>query len=178
MLELVIVPDNILHQKSQEVKTVNKNTQQFIDDMLKTMYHNKGVGLAAVQVGVLKKIIVIDMQELKEEDEEIRPEGFYPLHIINPEITEKSIEKTFAKEGCLSLPEQFIELDRSEKITVKYLDYNGNLQILEADGWLARAIQHEVDHLYGKLIIDHLSIIKKDVVIRKLTRVKKSQEQL
>src|SRR5690606_35700680 len=128
------------------------------------------VGLAANQVGVLKRVIVIDLQD---EDDQGHGKGFYPLFIANPEITEFSKENTAELEGCLSVPNQRIEVTRPKSIKVKYLDYNNKQQELAADGWLSRAIQHEIDHLNGKLLIDYLSKLKKDIVLRKLGKYKK-----
>lgn len=169
ILSIITAPDSRLTQKSLAVTAVENDTRKFLDDMLETMYHDKGVGLAAVQVGMLKRVLVVDLQE---NDETERPEGFYPLFIVNPEIVEKSEELVIANEGCLSLPEQRIEIARSESIKIKYLDYNNNIKELVASGWLARVIQHEMDHLDGKLLIDYLSSIKKDVALRRLKKLK------
>lgn len=176
LLSLITAPDQLLRQKSSDIKDFNKDTQIFMDDMLATMYHNKGVGLAAVQVGVLKNIIVIDMHELRYEDEIIREQNFYPLFLVNPSIINRSKELVQATEGCLSLPEQRIDLSRSEKVTVKFQNYNNIETILEADGWLARAIQHEMDHLSGKLLIDYISFAKKDLITRKLSKIKNTRD--
>lgn len=175
-LKIITAPDMFLRNKSVDVANFNKDTQNFMDDMLKSMYKNKGVGLAAVQVGVLQNIIVIDMQDLKNEDEIIRDEDFYPLFLINPSVQIASQETISAEEGCLSLPEQRIALARPEKITVKFQNYHNVETTLEADGWLSRAIQHEMDHLKGKLLIDYLSIVKKDLVTRKLAKIKNSAD--
>lgn len=176
LLNLVTAPDPLLKRKSEDVTNFDTNTQRFMDDMLATMYHNKGVGLAAVQVGFLKNIIVIDMADLRNEDEIVRDTSFYPLFLVNPKIVKVSEQKIGATEGCLSLPEQSIDLNRPEKITINYQDYNNKQQTLDADGWLARAIQHEMDHLNGKLLLDYLSIVKKDIITRKLVRIKNSKE--
>ena len=176
VLNLVTAPDYILRQRSKNVTTHDINTKSFMDDMLNTMYHNKGVGLAAVQVGVLQRIIVIDMQDLVNPDEIARQEGFYPLFLVNPEIIKLSEDKVGASEGCLSLPEQSIELNRPSSLSIKYQDYNNNNVILEADGWLARAIQHEIDHLDGRLLVDYLSHLKKEFAMKKLAKIKNTQE--
>lgn len=170
ILPVYTYPDPILKQKSLPVETIDASTKMLMDNMLKTMYHDNGVGLAAVQVGVLKRIIVMDLQN---DDEVARPKGFYPLYLVNPELTYTSDEKIAAMEACLSVPAQNIEVARASGVKIKFIDYYGKPQELEADGWLARAIQHEMDHLDGKILIDYLSSIKKDIVIRKLKKLKK-----
>jgi peptide deformylase len=175
-LKLITAPDPFLRNKSLDVKDFNNDTKRFMDDMLATMYLNKGVGLAAVQVGVLKNIIVIDMHDLKNENEIERDNNFYPLFLMNPYVEKISQEKILATEGCLSLPEQRIDIARPESITIKYRDYNNLETTLVADGWLARAIQHEMDHLKGKLLIDYISFAKKDLITRRLLRIKKSKD--
>jgi peptide deformylase len=169
ILPIVTAPDNRLKQKSLPVELITKETQKFMDDMVGTMYHEDGSGLAAVQVGALKRILVID---IKDHDDVPRPANFYPLFIVNPEIIEKSAELVTAKEGCISLPEQRFEITRPESIKIKFLDYHNNLQELAANDWLARVIQHEYDHLEGKLMIDYLSSLKRDVALRKLRKLK------
>ena len=176
LLNLVTAPDNRLRYKSAIVTNHDVNIKTLMDDMLATMYYNKGVGLAAVQVGVLQRIIVIDMQDLINPDEIVRQSGFYPLFLVNPEIIKVSQDKVGANEGCLSLPNQSIELARPLSLTIKYQDYNNNNVVLEADGWLARAIQHEIDHLEGKLLVDYLSSLKKQFAIKKLAKIKNAQE--
>ena len=141
-----------------------------MDDMLETMYEDRGVGLAANQVGVLKRVLVLDLQN---DDEEERPKGFYPLYIANPEVTEASDEMIEAEEYCLSVPDQGVPVLRHASIKIKYLDYNNKVKDLSSKGWLARAIQHEMDHLNGKILIDYLSVLKKNVVLRRLTKLKK-----
>ncbi|CAF2993514.1 unnamed protein product, partial [Rotaria sp. Silwood2] len=133
-----------------------------MDDMLETMYYDHGVGLAAVQVGFHKCVLTIDLQD---NDDLTREAGFYPLFIVDPEIMAQSKELVIATEGCLSLPGQLVEVARAESINIQYLDYNNNRQELNANGWLARVIQHEMDHLEGKLLVDYLSTIKKDVAL-------------
>ena len=169
-LEVLTAPDPILKKKAIAVESVDDSVRKLMDDMLETMYEDRGVGLAANQVGVLKRVLVLDLQN---DDEEERPEGFYPLYIANPEITEASDELIEAEEYCLSVPDQGVPVSRHASIKIKYLDYNNKVQILLAIGWLARAIQHEMDHLNGKILIDYLSVLKKNVVLRKLTKLKK-----
>lgn len=169
VLPLVIAPDPRLKQKSILVGEVTNDIRKLMDDMLETMYHDQGVGLAAVQVGVLKCILTIDLQD---NDEVAREAGFYPLFMADPEIIAQSKELVVATEGCLSLPHQRVEVARSECISIQFLDYHNNRQELNVKGWLARVIQHEMDHLVGKLLIDYLSVLKKDVVLRKLKKLK------
>lgn len=169
ILDLLTYPDSVLKKKSVIVEKIDDDFRQFLDDMVETMYHDKGCGLAAVQVGVLKRALTLDLTGM---DEQEREEGFYPLKIINPKIVRKSDEKTCADEGCLSLPEQRFEITRPEKIAVEYFDENGDQKTLECDGWLARAMQHEIDHLDGKLMIDYLSPLKRDFAIKKLIKMK------
>ncbi len=168
LMKIFTAPDSILTKKAAEVEVVDKSIQKLMNDMLETMYHDEGIGLAANQVGVLKKVIVLDLQ-----DEDPESKKLYPLFMANPEILELSDELVEAEEGCLSLPEQRITLARPEKIKVQYIDYYNKKQELKTGGWLARAIQHEMDHLDGKLLIDHVSKLKKDVYLRKLKRLKK-----
>ncbi|WP_347938534.1 peptide deformylase [Rickettsia oklahomensis] len=169
LLPIVTAPDERLKQKSHRVLEVTNQTRKFMDDMLETMYHANGAGLAAVQVGILKRILVID---IKDHDPVERPKDFYPLFIVNPNIIEKSEELVTANEGCISVPQQRIEVARSESIKIRYLDYHNNPQELKANDWLSRVIQHEYDHLEGKLMIDYLSILKRDVILRKLKKIK------
>ncbi len=172
ILPIVKAPDERLKQKSQDIPPeVNDQIRKFMDDMVETMYHENGVGLAAVQVGVLKRIMVID---IKDHGPIKRPKDFYPLFIVNPEIIEKSEELIIANEGCISVPEQRYEIARSESIKIRYLDYHSKPQELEANDWLARVIQHEYDHLEGKLMIDYLSNMKRDIALRKLKKLKKN----
>ena len=138
--------------------------------MLETMYDAPGIGLAAIQVGVLKRIVVIDISK--------EPEKKNPLFLINPEITYKSKNTSTYEEGCLSLPGQFAEIERPAECHIKYIDYEGKANNLEATGLLATCIQHEVDHLNGVLFIDYLSKLKKDMIIKKLVKQKKDIERI
>ena len=167
---IVIEPDPILRKKSEKLENVNLETQKFLDDMLDTMYSAPGIGLAAVQVGVLKRLIVVDIT--KEEEKK------NPLFFINPIITQKSDKTSIHEEGCLSLPGYFAEIERPAECQVEYLDYNGNKQSLKATGLLSTCIQHEIDHLNGILFIDYLSKIKKDMIIKKLTKYKKEKDKI
>ncbi len=170
ILNILTAPDPILQTKSSPIELVNDSTRKLMDDMLETMYDDGGIGLAANQVGVLRRVLVLDLQESEDQN---RPSSFYPLYIANPEIIEISDKIIKEEEGCLSLPEQRIMVPRPEYIKIKYLDYNNETKELSSDGFLARAIQHEMDHLDGKLAIDYLSNLKKNVALRKLTKIKK-----
>ena len=141
-----------------------------MDDMLETMYKAPGIGLAAVQIGILKRIVVIDISK----DENKKD----PIYFVNPELTWQSNEKATYEEGCLSIPDQFAKIDRPEKSTVKFLDYNGNPKEIRAEGLLATCIQHEIDYLNGILFIDYLSKLKKEIIIKKLSKNKKELERI
>ena len=155
-------PNTLLRQVSQPVEQVGEPEKELMNDMLETMYAANGIGLAAIQIGVPKRIIVMDLS--KEENKKL------PMYFVNPVITKKNNEKTTYEEGCLSVPNQFAEIDRSSKCEVEYLDYNGNKQNLQAEGLLATCIQHEIDHLEGILFIDYLSKLKKAFIIKKLSK--------
>lgn len=169
-LNILTAPNPKLKEKAISIETVDDSIRALMDDMLETMYHDRGVGLAANQVGVLKRVLVLD---LNNDDDEDRPEDFYPLFIANPEILESSQELDTAEEYCLSIPDVGVAVSRCASIKIKYLDYNNNTQELTASGWLARALQHEMDHLNGKILIDYLSPLKKNVAIRKLMKSKR-----
>ncbi len=162
---IVVEPDPILRKISEPLEHVDDSTRKLLNDMLQTMYAAPGIGLAAVQVGILKRIIVIDISKKEEEKK--------PIFLINPEITFKSNETSLFEEGCLSLPGYFAEIERPAKCKVKYIDYNGNLSELDAEGLLSTCIQHEIDHLNGVLFIDYLSKLKKNMIIKKLKKQKK-----
>ena len=157
-------PNKILRQVSKPVTEVGKSEKQLMDDMLETMYAANGIGLAAIQIGVPKRIIVMDISK----EENIRQ----PRYFVNPVIKNKDKSKSTYEEGCLSVPNQFAEIDRPKKCTVEYLDYNGEKKFLEAEGLLATCIQHEMDHLEGILFIDYLSKLKKSMIIKKLSKIK------
>lgn len=163
-LNLITNPDPILKMKSEPVLSINKDLQLFLDDMLETMYHEDGAGIAAVQVGSLKRIFILDIG--RNGKEHIRD----PIYFINPEITYLSDEKTVYNEGCLSFPGARSMISRPEAVKVKYLDYDGNQQELEADGYLARGILHETDHLNGVTMLNHLSPIKRDIFLRQIKK--------
>jgi len=157
-------PDKLLRQVSKPVEKVGDIERELMKDMLDTMYTAKGIGLAAIQIGVPKRIIVMDIS--KEENKK------KPMYFVNPIIIKKNDEKVTYEEGCLSVPNQFAEIDRPSKCEVEYLDYNGNKQNLKAEGLLATCIQHEMDHLEGILFIDYLSKLKKTIIIKKLSKQK------
>ena len=156
-------PNKLLRQISQKVDKVGKEEQKLMDDMLETMYSANGIGLAAIQIGVPKRIIVMDLSKEKEKK---------PMFFVNPEINNKNKVHSVYEEGCLSVPNQFAEIERPSTCEVKYLDYNGNEKILKAEGLLATCIQHEMDHLEGVLFIDYLSKLKKSMIIKKLSKQK------
>ena len=162
---IVIEPDPILRRKSSVIEKVNDEIRNLLDDMLETMYNAPGIGLAAVQIGILKRIIVIDISKGDEEKK--------PLFLINPEITFRSKETSVYEEGCLSLPGHFAEIERPAECHLNFIDYNGKKKELKAKGLLATCIQHEIDHLNGILFIDYLSKLKKDMIIKKLIKRKK-----
>ena len=167
---IVIEPDPILRKKSLAIEEANDDLRKLLDDMLETMYDAPGIGLAAVQIGILKRIIVIDISKDKEKKD--------PLFLINPEITFKSKNTSVYEEGCLSLPGHFAEIERPAECHLNYIDYYGKQKSLQAKGILATCIQHEVDHLDGVLFIDYLSKLKKDMIIKKLKKHKKELNQI
>ena len=163
-------PDPILRQISQPVETVGIEEQQLMDDMLETMYDAPGIGLAAIQIGVPKNIIVMDINREKENKN--------PMYFVNPVIKNKSNELSRYEEGCLSLKNVFVEVDRPNTCEVEYLDYNGEKRNLKCDDLLATCIQHEVDHLNGVLMVDYLSKLKKTMIIKKLFKQKSKAERI
>jgi len=168
--EILTEPNKILRQVSKPVEKVTKEEQTLMDDMLETMYHANGIGLAAIQIGVPKRIIVMDIQRKDQEKN--------PMYFVNPVIKNKNKELSTYEEGCLSVPNQFAEVDRPATCEVDYLDYYGEKKVLKANGLLATCIQHEMDHLEGILFIDYLSKLKKSMIIKKLSKEKKSSEAL
>ena len=168
--KIVIEPDPILREKSNTLETVDDELRKLLDDMLETMYAAPGIGLAAVQVGVLKRLIVIDISKDKEKKN--------PLFLINPEIISKSKHTSIQEEGCLSLPGHYAEIERPAECRIKFVDYNGKEKELKASGLLATCIQHEVDHLDGILFIDYLSKLKKDMIVKKLIKHKKELNKI
>ena len=161
-------PNKLLRQVSKSVEKVGNEERALMDDMLDTMYEAPGIGLAAIQIGVPKRIIVMDISRDEDKKE--------PRYFVNPIIKNKNKEKTKYEEGCLSVPDQFAEIERPSACEVEYLDYNGKKQILKAEGLLATCIQHEMDHLEGILFIDYLSKLKKSMIIKKLSKIKVNRE--
>ena len=168
--QILTEPNEILRKKSLPVDSVDKDLQILMDDMLETMYAAPGIGLAAIQVGIPKRVIVLDIEQ-KEGNKK-------PLFFVNPEIIQKSKNLSTYEEGCLSVPGQFAEIDRPDKCLVKYLDYYGEKKEINAEGMLATCIQHEMDHLEGILFIDYLSKLKKTMIIKKLSKQKKVLERI
>ena len=168
--EILTEPNEILRKKSLPVENVDKSTQELMDDMLETMYAAPGIGLAAIQVGIPKRIIVMDISKKKDEK--------LPMYFVNPEIINKSDTNSVYEEGCLSVPGQFAEIERPKKCKVKFLDYYGRPKEIDAEGILATCIQHEIDHLEGILFIDYLSKLKKTMIVKKLSKQKKELERI
>ena len=162
---ILTVPDPMLRQKSIPVEKIDANIKNLMNDMLETMYDAPGIGLAAIQIGIAKRVVVMDVSKEADKKE--------PLYFVNPEITWKSSTSTTYEEGCLSIPNQFAKIKRADKCNVKYLDYDGVEKEIKAEGLIATCIQHEIDHLNGILFIDYLSKIKKDMIIKKLKKNKK-----
>ena len=160
-------PNQLLRQISKPVERVGDEERRLMDDMLDTMYEANGIGLAAIQIGVPKRIIVMDISKDKNKKE--------PMYFVNPVIKTKDKNNSTYEEGCLSVPNQFAEIDRPKKCEVQYLDYNGDKKTLKAEGLLATCIQHEMDHLEGILFIDYLSKLKKSMIIKKLSKVKSTR---
>jgi peptide deformylase len=157
-------PNKILRQISQPVDSVGKKEQELMDDMLETMYAANGIGLAAIQIGVPKRIIVMDISKDENKKE--------PRYFVNPVIKNQNPVKSIYEEGCLSVPNQFAEIERPSKCDIEFLDYNGEKKIISAEGLLATCIQHEMDHLEGILFIDYLSKLKKSMILKKLSKLK------
>jgi peptide deformylase len=163
--KIIIEPDPVLRKKSLPLEKVDNELRALLDDMLETMYAAPGIGLAAVQVGILKRLIVIDISKDKEKTN--------PLFLINPEIISRSKNTSVYEEGCLSLPGHFAEIERPAECLIKFINYEGKEKELKANGLLATCIQHEVDHLNGVLFIDYLSKLKKNMIVKKLVKHKK-----
>tara|TARA_B100000795_G_scaffold30158_1_gene19876 strand:- start:544 stop:1062 length:519 start_codon:yes stop_codon:yes gene_type:complete len=163
-------PNKLLREISKSVEKVGDEEKKLMDDMLETMYAAPGIGLAAIQIGVSKRIIVMDISRDENKKE--------PRYFVNPVIKNKNLDKSIYEEGCLSVPNQFAEIERPNKCEVEYLDYEGKKQLLKAEGLLATCIQHEMDHLNGILFIDYLSKLKKSMIIKKLSKIKVNREVL
>ena len=166
---IITVPNEILRQVSKPVLKVGNDERRLMDDMLETMYAANGIGLAAIQIGIPKRIIVMDIS---------KDENKNPMFFVNPKIKNKDKEKTTYEEGCLSVPNYFAEVDRPKYCEVEYLDYSGENKVLKADGLLATCIQHEMDHLEGILFIDYLSKLKKTMIVKKLSKKKNNPDRI
>jgi|TARA_B110000438_G_C15724475_1_gene611341 peptide deformylase len=167
--KILTEPDSILRKKSISLEKVDDDLRKLMKDMLETMYKAPGIGLAAIQVGILKRLVVIDIS--KEEKKK-------PLFLVNPEITYRSEKTSIYEEGCLSLPGQYAEIERPAECHLKYINFDGKQKEMKAKGLLATCIQHEVDHLNGVLFIDYLSKLKKTMIIKKLSKQKESLERI
>ena len=166
--KILIEPNKLLRQVSKSVEKVGDEERILMNDMLDTMYAAPGIGLAAIQIGVAKRIIVMDISRDENKKE--------PMYFINPIIKNRNKVKAKYEEGCLSVPDQFAEIERPNTCEVEYLDYEGKKKLLKADGLLATCIQHEMDHLEGILFIDYLSKLKKSMIIKKLSKIKVNRE--
>lgn len=164
---LIILPDPLLRQQSKPIEQVDAEITRLADDMLETMYDAPGIGLAAIQIGVPRRMLVIDISR---EDEDRKPVVF-----INPEILTVSDDVSTYEEGCLSIPDYYAEVERPAALTLAYIDRDGKKQTLEADGLLATCLQHEIDHLNGVLFIDHISRLKREMVIKKFTKAARAK---
>ena len=166
---IITEPNEILRQVSKPVIKVGNDERKLMDDMLETMYAANGIGLAAIQIGIPKRIIVMDISKDGNKN---------PMFFVNPIIKNKDKEKTTYEEGCLSVPNYFAEVDRPKYCEVEYLDYSGERKILKASGLLATCIQHEMDHLEGILFIDYLSKLKKTMIVKKLSKKKNNPDRI
>ena len=166
-LKIIIAPDSRLLEVSKPVKEVNNDIKNLLEDMLQVMYRSNGIGLAAPQVGILKRLIVMDCSDKNTKKE--------PLKFVNPEILNLSSDKSEFEEGCLSLPTQYAKVERPSNIEVEYKDENGNKYRKNFSGIEATCLQHEIDHLNGKLFVDHISKLKKNRIINKLEKIKKTK---
>ena len=168
--KILVEPNKLLRQVSQPVDEVNKEIQKLMDDMLETMYSANGIGLAAIQIGVPKNLVVIDLLTKEKKKD--------PMFFVNPKILKKSSKLSKYEEGCLSIPNLFAEVKRPSECEIEYLDYEGNKKSLKATGLLATCIQHEIDHLKGILFIDYLSKLKRDIILKKLSKQNLEQKRL
>ena len=168
----VIITGNyeILKKVSEPIEKIGINEKKLIDNLFETMYSSNGIGLAAVQIGILKRILVVDVSTKDEKNQ--------PIVLVNPVIKNLSNERSIYEEGCLSIPETFIEIERPKICEVEYIDRKGLKKILKCDGLLSTCVQHEINHLDGKLIIDHLSKLKRDIIIKKISKFKKNPDRI
>ncbi len=173
IIQIIETPDPRLRTISSPVDVVDDDLRRLMDDMLETMYDASGIGLAAIQIGVAKRVLVIDLQD---EDEETGERIKRPLYFVNPEVSDESEELNVYSEGCLSVPEMFADVERPARIRAKWLDYDGVAHDEPIDGLLATCLQHEMDHLNGVLFIDHLSKLKRDMLLKKLEKLRKANK--
>ena len=167
---IITVPNDVLKKISDPIENVGESEKKLVKDLLETMYNSNGIGLAAVQVGILKRILVIDVSTKEEKNN--------PLCFINPVIKKISEETSVYEEGCLSIPDTFIEIERPKICEVEYIDLDGKLKNIKCDGLLSTCLQHEINHLDGKLIIDHLTKLKRDMIIKKISKNKKNPNRV
>jgi len=172
ILPIIETPDPRLRTISTPVDKVDDTLRKLIDDMFDTMYDAPGIGLAAIQIGVAKRVLVIDLQEPEEEE---GPPVRRPMVFINPELVDPSEQMSVYSEGCLSVPDQYADVERPAEITARWLDYDGKPHEQRLDGLLATCLQHEMDHLEGILFIDHLSRLKKDMILKKIAKARKER---
>ena len=168
--DIITVPDETLKKISEPIEKVGINETKLVNELFETMYKTNGSGLAAVQVGILKRILVIDVSNKDKKNE--------PIAFINPVIKKVSEETSIYEEGCLSIPDTFIEIERPKICEIEFIDIKGKIQNLECDGLLSTCIQHEINHLDGKLIIDHLSKLKRDLIIKKISKLRKNPDRI
>ena len=168
--DIITVPNEILKKISEPIVNVGVNEKKLINDLFETMYNSKGIGLAAVQVGILKRVLVIDVSSKDKKKN--------PMSFINPVIKNLSDETSVYEEGCLSIPETFIEIERPKICEVEYIDLDGKKKTIKCEGLLSTCLQHEINHLDGKLIIDHLSKLKRDIIIKKISKTKKNPDRV
>ncbi len=177
ILSIITEPDPRLHICSEEVPEVTDDVRRFMDDMLETMYHSEGIGLAAVQVGVHKRIIVMDIDHPQERYQSDGSGHGKPICMVNPKIVASSEDENIYQEGCLSFPGQFAKVIRPKEVTIEYLDYNGETQKLLCTGLLATCVQHEIDHINGVVFVDHISKLKREMILRKLKKAQQSEKE-
>ena len=168
--DIITVPNEILKKTSEPIEKIGINEKKLIKDLFETMYKSNGIGLAAVQVGILKRILVLDVATKKEKKK--------PMSFINPVIKKLSNETSVYEEGCLSIPDTFIEIERPKICEVEFIDIDGEKKNMKCDGLLSTCIQHEINHLDGKLIIDNLSKLKRDMIIKKISKIKKNPDRI
>ncbi|CAO3441887.1 Peptide deformylase (EC 3.5.1.88) [Azospirillum argentinense] len=166
VLDILVAPHPVLKQKAKPVEKVDARIAKLMDDMVETMYAAKGIGLAAPQIGILERVIVVDVHEKDEKPN--------PIRLANPEIVWKSDETSVCEEGCLSVPDQYAEVTRPSSVRVRYLDETNETREIEADGMLATCIQHEIDHLNGVLFVDYLSMLKRNMILRKVQKMQRA----